>query len=99
MKGILILFFSDLVGGHLVACIKRNFIKTLFFTVSKINLKNYQFYKNDLHKDDMFQIAQRWKQYLCLINQRQIVSDDNFSKPVSDLVWHSGVPFGSSSHS
>ena len=40
MKGILILFFSELVGGHLVACIKRNFIKTLFFTVSKINLKN-----------------------------------------------------------
>ena len=46
MKAILILFFSELVGGHLVACIKRNFIKTLFFTVSKINLK--KFYKNNL---------------------------------------------------
>ena len=57
MKGILILFFSKLVGGHLVACIKRNFIKTLFFTVSKINLKNYQFYKNDLPK--IFHFAQK----------------------------------------
>ena len=31
----------------------------------------------DLHKDLMFQIALRWKQYLCFTYQRQIVSADN----------------------
>ena len=53
MEGIFVLFFSELVGGHLVACIKRNFIKTLFYTGSKINLKYYHFYKNDLIEELM----------------------------------------------
>ena len=48
------------------------FFSLIFFLSSSQPLE-----AKDLHKDDMFQIAQRWKQYLCLINQRQIVSDDN----------------------
>ena len=38
MKGILILFFSELLGGHLVACIKRNFIKTKDYKIKDMTL-------------------------------------------------------------